>query len=84
MVAAIRQIVTVSTAGTLEIKSPELSPGTRAEVIVLLEAAPAHHKSTERLAALDALQKSLSLTTSVAAEWNEQLRQSRSCFGRGE
>lgn len=84
MVAAIRQIVTVSAAGTLEIKSPELSPGARAEVIVLLEAAPANIKRSELLATLDALQKSLSLTTSAAAEWNAQSRQSRSCFGRGE
>lgn len=36
MVAAIRQQVTVQPGGVIEIRSPELEPGSRAEVIVLL------------------------------------------------
>jgi len=37
MVAAIRQNVTVQPGGLIEVRSPELMPGARAEVIVLLE-----------------------------------------------
>jgi hypothetical protein len=37
MVAAIRQHVTVQPGGVVEIRSPELPAGARAEVIVLLE-----------------------------------------------
>ena len=36
MVAALRQQVTVKPGGLIEIRSPELEPGSRAEVIVLL------------------------------------------------
>jgi len=38
MVAAIRQQVTVQPGGLVEVRSPELQPGARAEVIVLVEA----------------------------------------------
>jgi len=38
MVAAIKQIVTVGPGGVIEIRSPQLPPGTRAEVIILVEA----------------------------------------------
>jgi hypothetical protein len=41
MVAAIRQQVTVQPGGVIEIRSPELEPGVRAEVIVLIGARPA-------------------------------------------
>ena len=37
MVNAIRQQVTVQDGGVIEIRSPELTAGTRAEVIVLVE-----------------------------------------------
>jgi hypothetical protein len=37
MVAAIRQQVTVQPGGVIEIRSAELRPGARAEVIVLVE-----------------------------------------------
>lgn len=37
MVQAIREHVTVETEGSIEIRHPELQPGSRAEVIVLLE-----------------------------------------------
>jgi hypothetical protein len=39
MVAAIRQQVTVQPGGVVEVRSPELTPGSSAEVIVLVEAA---------------------------------------------
>ena len=41
MVSAIRQQVTVQTAGVIEVRSPELRAGERAEVIVLVEGSPA-------------------------------------------
>lgn len=37
MVAAIKQRVTVQPGGIVEVRSPELRPGARAEVIVLIE-----------------------------------------------
>lgn len=40
MVAAIRQQVTVQPGGVVEVRSPELPPGARAEVIVLLTNQP--------------------------------------------
>jgi hypothetical protein len=41
MVSAIKQRVTVQPAGVIEVRSPELQPGTQAEVIVLVETAGA-------------------------------------------
>jgi hypothetical protein len=38
VVAAIKERVTVQPGGVIEIRSPELTPGTSAEVIVLVEA----------------------------------------------
>ncbi|MGB7160501.1 MAG: hypothetical protein WBD40_20720 [Tepidisphaeraceae bacterium] len=37
MVAAIRQNVTVQAGGVVQVRSPDLKPGARAEVIVLVE-----------------------------------------------
>jgi hypothetical protein len=37
MVAAIKQTVTVGPGGVVQVTSPELQPGTRAEVIVLVQ-----------------------------------------------
>lgn len=37
MTTAIRQVVTVQAGGKIELRSAELTPGTRAEVIVLQE-----------------------------------------------
>lgn len=37
MVAAIKQRVTVQPGGIVQVRSPELTPGSRAEVIVLVE-----------------------------------------------
>jgi hypothetical protein len=39
VVAAIRQQVTVQPGGVIEIRSPELTPGSSAEVIVLVDSA---------------------------------------------
>jgi hypothetical protein len=41
MVAAIRQQVTVKADGVIEVRSPDLRAGDRAEVIVLVEPSPA-------------------------------------------
>ena len=45
MVAAIRQTVTVGEGGVIEVRSPELRPGARAEVIVLVEPQPSVRRS---------------------------------------
>jgi hypothetical protein len=37
MVAAIRQTVTVGPDGVIELRAPQLQPGVRAEVIILVE-----------------------------------------------
>lgn len=81
MVAAIRQTVTVGAGGRVQIQSPQLKEGARAEVIVLLEdvASPA-----ARLAALDQLQNSLNLDERLAREWSNQVRDERRSFGPGE
>ena len=39
MVAAVRQIVTIQPGGVVEVRSPELTAGEQAEVIVLVQAA---------------------------------------------
>ena len=49
MVAAIRQQVTVQPGGVVEVRSPELTPGARADVIVLVEPAPAPADEPRRL-----------------------------------
>ena len=86
MVAAIRKILTVSPQGTLEIRSPELSPGTQAEVIVLLGISPALQTAQPHatLQALDALQQSLALKASTAQKWIALARAERQAFGRGQ
>ena len=48
MVAAIKQHVTIQPGGVIEIRSPELTPGTSAEVIVLVEEQPATHPASQR------------------------------------
>jgi hypothetical protein len=40
MVLAVKQTVTVQPGGVVEVRSPELTPGSRAEVIVLLDQRP--------------------------------------------
>ena len=68
MVAAIRQIVTIQSPGKVEVRSPELRAGARAEVIVLIEEAECS-AARSPIEALDALQTSLQLTTATAASW---------------
>jgi hypothetical protein len=68
MVQAIREFVTVGPNGTVKVQAPALREGSRAEVIVLLEPV-ADARSDDRLAALDALQRSVKLDESRAKEW---------------
>lgn len=85
MVAAIRQTVTVGAGGRVEVQSPQLKEGARAEVIVLLEEPPSAEATVAaKLAALDQLQRSLNLDEARAREWVNQVRQERQSFGPGE
>ena len=52
MVAAIRHEVTVQPGGVIEIRSPELEPGSRAEVIVLLGSRPGPVTTHDRAGAI--------------------------------
>ncbi len=81
MVAAIRQTVTIQSAGTVEVRSPELRAGERAEVIVLIERAECQ-SSGSPLEALDALQASLRLTAQAAADWTQRARVERQALGQ--
>jgi hypothetical protein len=77
MVQALRQTVTIRNAGHLEITSPELRAGAVAEVIVLVEPAP----SSDPLAALDELQRSVNLTPQKVEEWISEVRAERTASG---
>ena len=81
MVAAIRQTVTIQAGGRLEVQSPELHAGDRAEVIVLIEGREGQAPGLT-VAALNELQASLKLTASEAAVWVEQARNERQAFGQ--
>ena len=81
MVAAIRQTVTVQSDGTVEVRSPELRAGARAEVIVLIEGTECQRNGAP-LAALDALQASLHLTAPAAADWAQRARVEHQAFGQ--
>jgi len=81
MVGAIRQTVTVLSPGTVEVHSPELREGTRAEVIVLIEGTECRPDGSP-LEALDALQASLQLSASAAADWVQCTRAERQAFGQ--
>jgi hypothetical protein len=78
MVAAIRQTVTVLPGGVVHFASPELPEGTEAEIIVLLTAPAA---PAQRLAAFQALQRSLALTPATTAEWIRETAAQRKAFG---
>ena len=65
----------------MELRSPQLKEGSRAEVIVLLEDST---PVAAKLAALDQLQKSLNLDEARAREWTRQVREERESFGPGE
>ncbi len=81
MVPAIRQTVTVQSEGTVEVRSPELRRGARAEVIVLLEGAECP-PSGSPLEVLDALQANLRLTARAAADWMQLAGAERQLFGQ--
>lgn len=49
MVQAIREHLTVETDGSIEIRHPELQPGSRAEVIILLEPGSARSAHSSEL-----------------------------------
>ncbi len=81
MVAAIRQTVTIQSGGTVEVRSPALRAGAKAEVIVLIEGAE-NRPANSPLEALNALQASLQLTAPAAAEWTQRTRAERQAFGQ--
>lgn len=81
MVAAIRQTVTIQSAGTVEVRSPELRAGDRAEVIVLIEGAECR-PACPPLEALGTLQASLQLTALTAADWIQRAHGERQTFGQ--
>lgn len=85
MVAAIRKILTVTPQGTLEIRSPELEPGTQAEVIVLLGTTPTDSakQTPPTLQAWEALQRELALDPQATQKWIAQAQTERRSFGRG-
>ena len=79
MVATIKQVVTVQPGGRIEINDPQLPEGAQAEVTVVVQAEP--KTPAERLAAFDALQKSLNLTAEQAAAWMAEVRAEREAWG---
>ena len=79
MTAAIRQTVTVGPGGRIEVRSPDLAEGSRAEVIVLVEQSP--ESISRKLGALDKLQKSLNLDEQKMREWMGVVREEREAFG---
>jgi hypothetical protein len=81
MVAAIRQTVTIQAAGKVEVRSPELRIGAKAEVIVLIEESECQ-KTGSPTDVLDALQESLQLTAPAALEWIQQARAERQAIGQ--
>lgn len=90
MVIAIRQVLTVRSNGILEIRDPELAPGTQAEVIVLLESGkfegtgPVPAVNITPLLAWEALQNSMAIDARIVAEWTRQAQDQRRTLGRQE
>ena len=74
MNATIRQTVTVQEEGRIEIYSPDLHPGSTAEVTVVVAES---QTPAQRLALLDQFQKSLGLTQQKAEAWAKQVREER-------
>jgi hypothetical protein len=81
MVGAVRQSVIIGSGGKIELTSPDLKEGQRAEVIVLVESRVSVGR---RLAALDRLQKSLNLDEDKARQWIRQARAERESYGPQE
>ncbi len=86
MVVAIREIITVSSDGILQIRAPELTAGTRTEVIVLLSISEltANHPKPTALSAWNALQTSMALDISAAKKWSQAAHLERKIFGTVE
>lgn len=83
MVRAIREIVTVGPERAIRLQSPEIQHGVRAEVIVLLDPGQnAAMSSSDPLAALDALQKSLGLDSARAQQWVDRSADERKASSR--
>jgi hypothetical protein len=80
MTAAIRQTVTVGPGGRIEVRSPDLTEGSRAEVIVLVETS-AQATAQSQLEALKKLQDSLKLTPEAAQNWIAEARAERQAWG---
>jgi hypothetical protein len=78
MTVAVKQVVTVQPGGVVHFASPELREGTEAEVIVLV---PEVSDAARRLAAFQALQKSLALTPEAAEKWIREAAEERKAFG---
>lgn len=75
---ALRQIVTIGPGGRVEVQSPQLKEGDRAEVTVVVEEV---ESIARKLAAFDRLQKSLNLDESKVREWLRVVREERESFG---
>jgi hypothetical protein len=71
MVRAIREIVTAGIGGRVQLDVPDLKPGDRAEVIVLLGEQASHPEASpaDPLTALDRLQTALGLNREAADAW---------------
>ena len=76
---AVRQTVTVSPDGHLDVAVPELSPGTVTEVIVLVPTASPAQPLTpeERVAAWDRLRAQSNLTTEQVEQWQRDIKAER-------
>jgi hypothetical protein len=81
MVAAFRKTVTVGPGGRVEVPSSGLQEGELADVIVLVGR---RTSIDSKLAALDQLQKSLTLDEAKARQWIDQARRERESIGQRE
>lgn len=84
MLAAIRQTLTVKGDGALEICSPELRAGDRADVVVFVSQrsqTPDTVAAMTPLQALHALQASMKLTPEAAEKWIAEMRAERETWG---
>ena len=73
MTLAIRQTVTVQPGGLIEIRSPQLAPGARAEVIVLVESPDEASARAARVARLAAFFKELQASPQAQALTEDDL-----------
>jgi hypothetical protein len=87
MVAAIRREVVIEPGGVVRIVAPELSPGTRAEVIILVDSPATNilHASISadaaaRLKAFREFHASVSLTDAEVAAWQQRNAEERKAY----